>query len=70
MNKFAFALILIFALPFAALAGVPREIGQAELRDLVATGHSVSLSRVFDVVSGAAPGEPVDVRLFDLDGLF
>lgn len=70
MKRFTISLTLFLGLPFAALAGVPREIGQAELRDLVATGNSVSLSRVIDVVSQAAPGEPVDVRLFDMGGLF
>lgn len=70
MTGFKFALLLFLGLPFAALAGVTREIGQAELRELVATGNSISLSRVIDVVARQTPGEPVDVRLFDVDGLF
>ena len=70
MNRFTFAIILFFAHTIAAFAGVPREIGLSELRDLVATGRSVSLSRVISVVAKATPGEPVDVRMFDLDGLF
>ncbi len=70
MSRFKFALLLFLGLPFAALAGVTREIGQAELRELVATGNSISLSRVIDVVARQTPGEPVDVRLFDVDGLF
>ncbi len=70
MTRFALALVVMFGLPCVALAQVPREVGQVELRHMVATGQSLSLSRVMDVVTGSAAGEPLDVRLFESSGLF
>lgn len=70
MTRFALALVVMFGLPCAALAQVPREVGQVELRRMVATGQSLSLSRIMDVVTRSAAGDPVDVRLFESSGLF
>ena len=70
MIRFALALVVMFGLPCVALAEVPREVGQVELRRMVAAGQSLSLSRIMQVVSRSAAGEPVDVRLFDSSGLF
>lgn len=70
MTRFILALVVLLGLPCAAMAEVPREIGQAELRRMVATGQSLSLSRVIDVATRTTAGEPVDVRLFDSDGLY
>lgn len=70
MNGFTLALVVLLGLPCVALAEVTREIGQAELRRMVATGQSLSLSRVIDVVARTTAGKPVDVRLFESDGLF
>ena len=64
----ALALVLLPGLPRVALAEVTREVGQADLRRMVATGQSLSLFRVIDVVARATAGEPVDVRLFDSGG--
>ena len=70
MTRFilALALVLLPGLPRVALAEVTREVGQADLRRMVATGQSLSLFRVIDVVARATAGEPVDVRLFDSGG--
>lgn len=70
MIRFALALFMMFGLPCVALAEVPREVGQVELRRMVAAGQSLSLSRIMEVVSRNAAGEPVDVRLFESSGLF
>jgi len=70
MTRFALALVVLFGLPCVALAQVPREVGQVELRRMVATGQSLSLSRIMDVVTRSAAGEPLDVRLFESSGLF
>ena len=70
MIRFALALVVMFGLPSVALAEVPREVGQVELRRLVAAGQSLSLSRIMEVVTRSAAGEPVDVRMFESSGLF
>ena len=70
MTRFALALIVMFGLPCVAPAQVPREVGQAELRRMVATGQSLSLSRILEAVTLRAAGDPLDVRLFESSGLF
>lgn len=70
MTRFALALVILFGLPCMALAEVPREVGQVELRHMVTAGQSLSLSRIMQVVSRSTAGEPVDVRLFESSGLF
>jgi hypothetical protein len=61
------ALTVGLALPGGADA---RELNQSELRALAASGQSVALSRIYDSIRRATGGEPVDVRAFDVGGVY
>ena len=63
-------LIGFVGLSGTALAEIPREIGQKELRRTIDAGQSLDLLRVMSIVGRATQGEAVDVRLFEMDGLF
>jgi hypothetical protein len=65
-----FATIWMVGLTGPVHADVAREVGQSELRRSVASGESLSLKRVIEIVGRAAPGEAVDVRLYEMNGLF
>lgn len=47
-----------------------REISQSELRNLVASGRSVTLDSVFSRIRNDTGGDPVDVRAFSLEDVY
>jgi len=53
-----------------AFAASARELSQAELRENVESGDSLSLARVLNVVQKSVDGKFVDARAFEIDGIF
>lgn len=70
MFKTLLTAAVLISLPCLALADQPREVGQGELRRMVASGQSLQMSRMAEIVVGQTGGTPVDIRLFDTDGLY
>lgn len=64
----AFCLLVLPAL--AAGGAAARELGQDELRRLSASGASADMAAVLDMVRREVRGEPMDVRAFDIGGVY
>ena len=62
------ALCVALCTSTSALADV-REVGRAELREMVSTGHGLGLGSILKSVEGQTKGEAVDIRAFDDGGL-
>jgi hypothetical protein len=53
-----------------ALSALIDELSPQELRQSVASGKSLSLQKILETVTRAVPGEAVDVRAFDVGGVY
>jgi hypothetical protein len=64
-------LCCLLLLPALAAGGAgARELGQDELRRLSASGVTADMAKVLAMVRREVRGEPMDLRAFDLDGIF
>ncbi len=65
-----FLLAVLASWPLALQAAPLTELSQTELRETVNSGRSVSVKDALKAVRQLVPGDPVDVRAFDGNGVF